>query len=103
MLGIIIGVAAVILLVALGNGIQAGFNEQFGSLSTQITVTQSQGAVPGGGQARDLTDSDMEALHDPTRRAGHRIGDPGGERGRAAQGARAAVPHVGHRHRRPTT
>ena len=34
--GIIIGVSAVIVLVALGNGIQAGFTEQFSSLTTQI-------------------------------------------------------------------
>jgi putative ABC transport system permease protein len=64
-LGIIIGVSAVILLTALGNGIQAGFNEQFGSLNTQITVSPSEGAVPGGGQARDLTENDMEALLNP--------------------------------------
>jgi putative ABC transport system permease protein len=64
MLGIIIGVGAVILLVALGNGIQAGFNEAFGSFNTQITVTPVQGSVPGGGQARDLTENDMEALSD---------------------------------------
>jgi putative ABC transport system permease protein len=64
-LGIIIGVSAVILLTALGNGIQAGFNEQFGSLNTQITVTPTEGAVPGGGQARDLTENDMEALLNP--------------------------------------
>lgn len=63
-LGIVIGVGAVILLVALGNGIQAGFNEAFGSLNTQITVTPVQGGVPGGGQARDLTENDMEALVD---------------------------------------
>jgi putative ABC transport system permease protein len=61
-LGIIIGVSAVILLTALGNGIQAGFNEQFGSLNTQITVSKSEGAVPGGGQARDLTENDMDAI-----------------------------------------
>ncbi|TWF74643.1 putative ABC transport system permease protein [Pseudonocardia hierapolitana] len=61
-LGIIIGVSAVILLTALGNGIQAGFNEQFGSLNTQITVTPTEGGVPGGGRARDLTENDLEAL-----------------------------------------
>jgi putative ABC transport system permease protein len=65
-LGIVIGVAAVIVLVALGNGIQSGFNDIFGSLATQITVTQSQGGVPGGGRARDLTENDMDALTDPT-------------------------------------
>jgi putative ABC transport system permease protein len=64
-LGIVIGVAAVILLVALGNGIQSGFNETFGSLNTQITVNPVQGSVPGGGQARDLTEDDMDALTDP--------------------------------------
>jgi putative ABC transport system permease protein len=64
-LGIIIGVSAVILLTALGNGIQAGFNEQFGSLNTQITVTPTEGGVPGGGQARDLTENDMDALANP--------------------------------------
>jgi putative ABC transport system permease protein len=63
-LGIVIGVAAVILLVALGNGIQSGFNETFGSLNTQITVNPVQGSVPGGGQARDLTEDDMDALTD---------------------------------------
>jgi putative ABC transport system permease protein len=65
-LGIIIGVAAVIILVALGNGIQANVGESFGSLANQITVTQSEGGVPGGGQARDLTENDMESLLDPT-------------------------------------
>jgi putative ABC transport system permease protein len=64
-LGIIIGVSAVILLTALGNGIQAGFNEQFGSLNTQITVTPTEGGVPGGGRARDLTENDMQALLNP--------------------------------------
>jgi putative ABC transport system permease protein len=64
-LGIIIGVSAVILLTALGNGIQAGFNEQFGSLNTQITVQPTEGGVPGGGQARDLTENDMEAIANP--------------------------------------
>jgi putative ABC transport system permease protein len=63
--GIVIGIAAVILLVALGTGLQAGFNEAFGSLATQITVTPTEGSVPGGGEARDLTDADVEALLDP--------------------------------------
>ena len=63
-LGIVIGVASVIILVALGNGIQAGFNDIFGSLATQITVTPTQGSAPSGGRARDLTDADLEALQD---------------------------------------
>jgi putative ABC transport system permease protein len=61
-LGIIIGVAAVIVLVALGNGVRAGIDEQFGRLANQITISKSNGTVPGGGTARDLTDDDVTAL-----------------------------------------
>lgn len=63
-LGIIIGVAAVIILVALGNGIQSGFTESFGSLATQITVSANQEGTNGA--PRDLTDADVEALADPS-------------------------------------
>jgi putative ABC transport system permease protein len=61
-LGIIIGVAAVIVLVALGDGVQHGFNEQFGRLANQITLSKANGTVSGGGTARDLTDDDVTAL-----------------------------------------
>jgi putative ABC transport system permease protein len=61
-LGIIIGVAAVIMLVALGNGMKAGFDAQFSRLANQITITPATGAVPGGGVARNLTDQDVTAL-----------------------------------------
>jgi len=63
-LGIIIGVAAVIILVALGNGVKAGFDAQFSKLANQITITPATGAVPGGGEARNLTDQDVGALQD---------------------------------------
>jgi putative ABC transport system permease protein len=66
-LGIIIGVAAVIILVALGNGVKAGFDAQFSKLANQITITQATGVVPGGGEARNLTDGDVEALQDPVK------------------------------------
>jgi putative ABC transport system permease protein len=56
--GIIIGVSAVIVLVALGNGIQAGFTEQFSSLTTQIQVVP----VEDDRSAQPLTDADVEAL-----------------------------------------
>jgi putative ABC transport system permease protein len=56
--GIIIGVSAVIVLVALGNGIQSGFTEQFASLTTQIQVTP----VRNDQSAQPLTDSDADAL-----------------------------------------
>jgi putative ABC transport system permease protein len=63
--GIVIGVAAVIVLVALGNGMKAGFDTQFSQLANQITITQATGAVPGGGTARPLTDQDVKALENP--------------------------------------
>ncbi|MDT7623063.1 MAG: putative transport system permease protein [Pseudonocardiales bacterium] len=64
-LGIIIGVAAVIVLVGLGDGIKAGFNDQFGALGNQINITKINGAVPGGGEAKELKDSDVTALRNP--------------------------------------
>jgi putative ABC transport system permease protein len=57
--GIIIGVAAVIILVALGNGIQTGFTKQFSSLTTQIQVSSSS---QNDRTAQPLTDSDVDAL-----------------------------------------
>jgi hypothetical protein len=66
-LGIIIGVAAVIILVSLGDGVKAGFDAQFSKLANQITITEAKGAVPGGGTARPLTDQDVSALENPRR------------------------------------
>jgi putative ABC transport system permease protein len=60
-LGIVIGVAAVILLVGLGNGMKAGFSDTFGKMATQITVSKTSGSVLGK-SARNLTDNDVEAL-----------------------------------------
>ena len=52
MLGILIGVAAVILLVALGNGTAAQLNAQIESLGTNlIGVFQARGSVSEGGRA----------------------------------------------------
>ena len=63
-LGIVIGVSAVIVLVALGNGIQSGFSETFGALANQITVTPNPSTTDGSAP-RDLTDADADALADP--------------------------------------
>ncbi|MGD9529384.1 ABC transporter permease [Pseudonocardia sp.] len=65
-LGIVIGIAAVIVGVALGNGVQAYFDEIVGPLTTQITVAPVT-HVAGGGRARPLTDGDVSALDDPAR------------------------------------
>jgi putative ABC transport system permease protein len=61
-LGIVIGVAAVIVLVALGNGIQSGVTDSFGPLTTQITVSPNPNGAASDRAARDLTDTDVEAL-----------------------------------------
>jgi putative ABC transport system permease protein len=65
MLGIIIGVASVILLVALGNGVQSSVNEKIQPLANLITVVPTIGNVPGGAPPRDLIDADVQALQNP--------------------------------------
>ncbi|HZU47040.1 MAG TPA: ABC transporter permease, partial [Mycobacterium sp.] len=68
MIGIIIGVAAVILLVSLGNGMRADFNKQFSRLANQITITPATKAGSSSfTQGRNLTDSDVAVLRDPRR------------------------------------
>ncbi|HTK66377.1 MAG TPA: ABC transporter permease [Pseudonocardia sp.] len=65
-LGIVIGIAAVIIGVALGNGVQAFFDDVVGPLATQITVRQVTN-VAGGRPVHDLTDGDVLALTDRTK------------------------------------
>lgn len=87
MLGIIIGVAAVIALISIGNGVRESMNEQFTSLGTNLlTISSGQGRGgpdggppgPPGSQEEDesqadlkekavepLTMRDVEALSDP--------------------------------------
>jgi len=63
MLGIIIGVAAVILLVAFGNGLQTYVAGAFGPLANQIQIAKDQQVTA----AKDLTDADVRALRNPAR------------------------------------
>ncbi len=85
MLGIIIGVAAVIALVSIGNGVSQSMNERLSSLGTNLlTISAARGmGGPGGGPppgpgeedesqadlkekaAEPLTMKDVEALSDP--------------------------------------
>jgi putative ABC transport system permease protein len=65
MLGIIIGVASVILLVAIGNGVQSSVNDKIQPLANLITIVPSIGNVPGGAPPKDLIDADVTALQDP--------------------------------------
>jgi putative ABC transport system permease protein len=63
MLGIMIGVAAVIVLVAIGNGTSQRLNQQIESLGTNlIGVFQSRGSVSENGRSQPLTDLDVKAL-----------------------------------------
>ncbi|HXV42457.1 MAG TPA: ABC transporter permease, partial [Anaerolineae bacterium] len=86
MLGIIIGVAAVIALISIGNGVRQSMTERFTSLGTNLlTISSGQGrGGPGGGPpgppgseqeeedsdlkekaAEPLTMRDVAALSDP--------------------------------------
>ncbi|MCB0195699.1 MAG: ABC transporter permease [Anaerolineae bacterium] len=94
MLGIIIGVAAVIALVSIGNGVRQSMNEQFTSLGTNLLTISSggrggRGGGPGGPPgsqeedtsqddllekaAEPLTMKDVEALTDAAQTA-HLVG-----------------------------
>lgn len=68
MLGILIGISAVVLTVGLGAGARADIREQIDELGTNVLVvspgssTDSSGARGGFGTASTLTSSDAEAL-----------------------------------------
>lgn len=67
-LGIFIGIAAVVSLIALGNGLQAAVNAQFGISSTEVISVQAGGLTnygpPGTGVINPLLVSDVEAVND---------------------------------------
>lgn len=60
MLGIIIGVAAVIVIVGLGNGMQVYMTESFESMGTNLIYAQVYGR--GDGSTRTITTDDMYEL-----------------------------------------
>ena len=62
MLGLVIGVSAVILLVAVGNGVQKSINARLQPLASLITVVPTSEDIPGGSGGRNLTDADVAAL-----------------------------------------
>jgi ABC-type antimicrobial peptide transport system permease subunit len=65
--GIIVGIAAVIVLAALGNGMKTHFNTQFSRLANQITIAPAAPSGTGGGAGRNLTDQDVAAIRDRSR------------------------------------
>src|SRR3989339_87935 len=66
LLGIFIGVMAVVSLISLGNGLQAAVGAQFGISSTEIITVQAGGlssaGPPGTGVNNKLTRDDAEAI-----------------------------------------
>ncbi len=68
MLGVAIGVAAVVMLTALGEGARRYVIDQFASLGTNLVIvvpgkTETTGAIPGfGGVPNDLTLDDADAI-----------------------------------------
>jgi ABC-type antimicrobial peptide transport system permease subunit len=65
--GIVAGVAAVIVLVALGDGMKEQFKEQTDKVANQINISSSKGGSAGVSQSRDLSDADVKALEDRQR------------------------------------
>ncbi|MHB1050318.1 MAG: ABC transporter permease [Bacteroidota bacterium] len=69
MLGIIIGVGAVIAMMAVGNGAQQSIRDQIASLGTNVILifpgsTNQAGVRTGMGTATSLTEEDIEAIKD---------------------------------------
>jgi putative ABC transport system permease protein len=70
-LGMTIGVASVIVLIAVGNGSSKAVQSTIQSLGTNVLVVQPTGAFRGGARANtantvSLTKADAEALQDPS-------------------------------------
>jgi len=61
MLGLIIGVSAVILLVAIGDGVQKSVDARIEPLANLIMIVPTAGDVPGG-IPKSLIDADVAAL-----------------------------------------
>lgn len=66
LLGIFIGVMAVVALIGLGNGLKAAVNAQFGVSSTEVISVQAGGlnayGPPGSGAVDPLTTDDLNAI-----------------------------------------
>ena len=62
MLGIFIGIAAVVSLISLGQGLQAAINEQFEQMGTDKIMISPGGSFFGIGGGAELTKDDMEVV-----------------------------------------
>jgi putative ABC transport system permease protein len=64
MLSLIVGVSAVILLVACGYGVKNSVDARVETVANEIAIVPTTAEVPGGPPARNLTDADASALQD---------------------------------------
>src|SRR5947209_20173598 len=64
MLSLIIGVSAVILLVAGGYGVKNSVNARVETMANEIGIVPTTAGIPGGPPARNLPDADASALQD---------------------------------------
>jgi putative ABC transport system permease protein len=62
MLGLIIGVAAVVLLTSLGQGLSGSVNAAIEPVANSITIVPKVSPFPGGPPAKPLTDGDVTAI-----------------------------------------
>jgi len=62
MLGLVIGVAAVILLTSFGQGVGNSVNAAIAPVANSITIVPKLSPIPGGPDAQPLTDADEEAI-----------------------------------------
>jgi putative ABC transport system permease protein len=64
MFSLIIGVSAMILLVACGYGVKNSVNARVETMANEIGIVPKTADVPGGPPTRNLTDADASALQD---------------------------------------
>ena len=65
--GVVVGVAGIILVTGIGTGMITHVHDDFGQLSTQIEIEQAKSSQPGVDVSpRDLTDADVAALANNT-------------------------------------
>jgi len=62
MLGIFIGIAAVVSLISLGQGLQSAINEQFQAMGTDKIIVSPGGGFFGIGAGAELTKDDLEVI-----------------------------------------
>jgi len=64
MFSLVIGVSAVILLIACGYGVKNAVNDRVETVANIIAIVPASADIPGAPPARNLTDADADALQD---------------------------------------